>query len=736
MESSQQILFSMHPSTQEAEQQPWMSDLNDFGNMNLPIQGTSQDAFAKASYTTINPSFNSNVTTPTIYGNYSDILGTARSSSVQLIPDVAFSSVGHATHNYTGTDSQLLVLPGGYPQPSLAPGYSHLGGVNPQDSLISATYPNTLSHTVATQNVVTQPSVVGTGYSISDNGASQESLMPTGYADSFAHHTTPKIDNDHFSEVKAIDVLASQSGSCFEGNSAQTHNTSDSPAITSDKSRDDRSDAFSSLHIPPEADHGLIDKALEDVPPLRIPKPKSRKRNRNARNRRSTLNTTAANRDYPTPEGITPGSDKPLPVEFGFLEFDRSPEAYPKIKDAVLDVNGNVIIGNSGDPLRHILGRNGQPVLPNEISRADLLNGRNPYYWQASHPLLRQKDIFDRVTDYAPSEIGKQGRVNALANVRNRWRAKYGGLDFIPKTIPEDKKSFSKWDLQRVDSLSSEQIRLGIVWEICPDRDNTMRDPFSGTTYKIPQRKPSPRVPLLLKRLTYLKDKAAALGLPSWERAKSLEILNNSRFMVARANRQKQDNQSFNGSNVSIHGSENAGDLPEVTGQDGKSDPDSNEIYTQEQGTHQLLAQLDGTPPSTEITQISAEDSSLALLDGFESNFVAQEHSSLLPTQDGVPAISPVAGPSQSKKRKSLHDDDDDEDNGVASDVADRPTKRAAIEGSSGDFFNMTANQIASLSLPVSTTAQSIAYGPSDTSIQDPWGLGATSEDGINLNWL
>ncbi|KAF2238488.1 hypothetical protein EV356DRAFT_262612 [Viridothelium virens] len=80
---------------------------------------------------------------------------------------------------------------------------------------------------------------------------------------------------------------------------------------------------------------------------------------------------------------------KPRPVGFGYLKFDLSSEAYPEIKEAVLDSNRNVIVGNSGDPLRHIVGRNGQPVLPNEVSRADLLNSRNPYYWQASHLLLR-----------------------------------------------------------------------------------------------------------------------------------------------------------------------------------------------------------------------------------------------------------------------------------------------------------------------------------------------------------
>ncbi|KAL9090181.1 MAG: hypothetical protein Q9165_005461 [Trypethelium subeluteriae] len=760
MKSYQQMYASMQPSTQETMQEQWLPDLDDFNNMTLPIQDTSQDGFATADYSTISQSFNSNIPMGPIHGAYADNTGSSSSSSGQLIPEMSFSSVGNGNHDYARTDSQLLALPNGYSQPSFAGSYSHPGQVSPQGSLMTTTYPNTQSNIIASQAVTTQPSVVGTSYPISDTSTFQESLLPTSYADSFSHHTTTQTDNDFFREVPARDILASQSGSCFDGSSAQSHNTSNSPVVTSDspvvvldKPQDGGSDTVPDLNIPPEADHGLLSTALEHIPPLNIPKPKSPKRNGKRRNgsstlpsntpsvksRNSHLNGATSGRSYPTPEGIIPGWEKPLPVEFGFLEFDRNPEAYPKIKDAVLDASGNIIIGNSGDPLRHIVGRNGQPVLPNEISKQDLLKGRNPYYWQASHPLLRQKDIFDRITDYTPAELGKQGRVNALANVRNRWRAKHGGLDFIPKTIPEDKKSFSKWDLQRVDSLSSEQIRQGIVWEICPDEPDTMRDPFSGTRYKIPPRKLSSRVPMLMHRLMYLKDKAKALGVPSWEKAKSLEILNNSRFIRARANRQKQDSQSFNGSHVSVHGSERASGSPDPTGQDGNLGPAPNEIFTQEQAALQVLNQLDDTPPPTETAQLLAENSSFTLLDDeYGSNLVDPGDSSLLSTQNGMAAVPSVATVSQSKKRKSLHDDKEDEANGVSPDVIDRPTKRVAVGEPPNQFFDMTGNAVAGFSLPVSTAAQDLGYSSSNVSFQDtqdPFGLGATPDEIINLNW-
>ncbi|KAI9684267.1 MAG: hypothetical protein M1822_005740 [Bathelium mastoideum] len=254
----------------------------------------------------------------------------------------------------------------------------------------------------------------------------------------------------------------------------------------------------------------------------------------------AAANTGAVRRTYPTPEGIIPGNDTMLPSWMGLLEFDRNLNAYPRIQYPVLDSSGNVIRGNSGTPLRYIEGLDGRPVLPNSISKADLLNGRNVYYWMASHPLLRQRDLFDRVRDYTPGESTKQGRVNALANVRNRWRAKFGGLDFIPKTINSNKQTFSRWDLQRLDSLTDEQISRGIIWPIVSGQPHLMFDPWSRTTFNIPEREPSRRVGLLKLRLDYLKRKASSEGHRNWEHAKTDEIINNNRFIVARANREKR----------------------------------------------------------------------------------------------------------------------------------------------------------------------------------------------------
>ena len=356
----------------------------------------------------------------------------------------------------------------------------------------------------------------------------------------------------------------------------------------------------------------------------------------------------AKERDFPTPEGIVPGNDTKLPVWMGYLEFDRDLGRYPRIQHHVLDAEGNVVKGNTGDPLRFIQDPDKNAVLPNQITKADLLNGRNVYYWMASHPLLRQKDLFDRVTDYTPEELHKPGRVNALANVRNRWRAKNGGLDFVPKTVTKDKSTFSKWDLQRVDTLSKEQIERGIIWPIVSDSQNLMFDPFSKCAFEIPNRKPhspSARVKLLKDRLVYLKDKADSEGLKNWEYAKKEEIINNHRFVVARQNRAAQKQRVAQSMEASMYEKE-----PEDHDKD--ADGDSDMGNSQKNGSDGGSADADGEP---DIDYAAIVAKAAAALNG--------------------PGLQP-----RGVKRKAVDDEESDEDGGEApARESGRPRKLAKL---------------------------------------------------------
>ena len=429
----------------------------------------------------------------------------------------------------------------------------------------------------------------------------------------------------------------------------------------------------------------------------------------------SNSNTGSSSRSYPTPEGIIPGNKTALPQWMGYLEFDRNLGAYPRIKDHVLDVSGNVVLGNRGKPLRHIVGKDGKPVLPNRLMKADLLNGRNVYYWQGSHPLLHQSDLFDRVQDYTPEEVEHGGKVNALANIRNRWRAKHGGLGFVPKQVPADKKTFSKWDLQRVDALGEEQLSRGIIWEIVRG-GSAMRDPFSGACYPIPKRQWSRRMPLIRERLSDLKQRAVQDNT-SWEVAKRNEIINNNRFVVARENRRKAKTVRRVLNSVPKEYGGNEEFTYDLHGEDGEI-LSSLPTLDQEGFQDEFADFLRGAPLQDGLSDAEHEFD-------YDWNPAASQI---------APKVSPTSGSSAKGLKRAFEEDEDDE---ATTSSPPRPAKRAALDSSSQDVTTLSDPQAKISTTPVGgTPAPSVPSGTGTPNNGfDPLDLGAFSRDGKTLEW-